>query len=375
MALDVVSSLSENVQIVDDHFYVGEVPGKDLRIVMERVNKENIELWRNYAQTQNWDRAVSIVSARCDENGEKLQKGSLSDGSGHFLEILKTVPYDVVELWVCYITRLPNPEKIPRNMANYNSENAINGDHPFAKDIEMFVSVSSSPEALITSHMGVASSLEGVGNRSKGTSVDLHSFAARVMLIRNPDRKYMVNAPVNAMEMIFAKALPGSFHAGTVEMRQKMEKRQKVTLQEFTEVKIPKRSKKAQERAVKDPFDPFVCKVECLETLTVEEQYRRYKNPYPFASAKNKEEEDKEFLKFMEKHPPILSVENDKMIIYNPQSPSEPDLTIEKSDKKYEWMNVRALKPSGSTHYVAVDLLELANSKTLNPAPQCKPQV
>jgi hypothetical protein len=216
----------------------------------------------------------------------------------------------------------------------------------------MFVTITSSPEALITSHMGIASSLEGVGNRSKGTSIDLHSFAARVMLIRKPDRKYMVTAPVDAMEMIFAKALPGSFHAGTLEMQQKMKKRQSVTLEEFTEIIIPKKSKKNQERAAIDPVD-------------IKRRYHFYKNPYAFKSATNKETQAEEFLKFMEKHSPILSVQKEKMVIFNPQAPSEPDITIEQGNKAYEWMQVQALRPI-FTHYVVIDLLTLASCKTLD---------
>jgi hypothetical protein len=277
-----------------------------------------------------------------------------------------TVPYNVHEVWVAYITKTKTPEKIPDNMAVYSSDNAINGDNAFAKDIEMFVSITSSPEALITSHMGVASSIEGVGNRSRGTSVDLHSFAAKVMLIRKPDRKYMVNAPVDAMEMIFAKTLPGSFYAGTLEMQQKMKKRQLITLETFTNIIMPKKAKKSQECAAVNSDDPRACRAQVLSELSVEKQYHYYKNPYTFKAATNKESQAEEFLQFMEKHPPILSKKNEKMVIYNPLSRSEPDITIEKGNKEYEWMHIHALRPVGSTHYVVIDLQALASSKALD---------
>lgn len=364
MTINGINSFAQDVQKIDDDFYVGRIPGRDLSVVMERVNKSNIKAWSRYAKIQTRPYVVENVNSKCDENGIPLQKGSLAEGSGHFEEILETVPYDENEVWVAYITKAKAPEKIPANVTNYDCEDALNRTHTFAKDIEMFVSITTSPEALITSHMGVASSIEGVGNRSRGTSVDLHSFAAKVMLIRNPKRKYMVNAPADAMEMIFAKSLPGSFHAGTLEMQRKMEKRQSITLEAFTNELLPKKSRKAQEIAAIDPFDKRVMREECLEGYSVEERYHFYKNPYPFKSATATETKSEEFLKFMEKHPPILSSQKEKMTIFNPLS-NEPDLTIHKGDKRYKWTDVRVLKPCGTTHYVVVDLLELAQCKKL----------
>jgi len=363
-----IDSISRNVQKVNDGFYVGQFPGQDLRLVMERVDSTNIQSWNRYADIQTDSRVHNYVldnHTTRDTNGHLVRPPSLITGSGHFNEVLKTVDYSVNEVWIAYVTKAGTPEKIP-DMTHYSGDNAVDKDHPFAKNIEMFVTVTSSPDALITTHMGVAGSLESVGNRSKGISVDLHSFAAKVMLLRNPTRKYMVNTPADSMEMIFAKALPGSFHAGTIEMQEKMKKRQDISMDEFANVILPKQSKKIQEIAKTNPDDMRVMKAQLLEKFSLDKKYHFYKNPYPFPSAKDQNMAGKEFLEFMEKHPPILSKQKDRMVIFNPQT-SESDITIMNGCKGYEFMNKRVFKPVGSTHYVAVDLLALATSKELGP--------
>jgi hypothetical protein len=102
MTITSISSLSENMRKVDDNFYTGKIPGKDLCIVMERVNDANIQLWRRYAEIQSSPYVADQASQRCDINGQLFQKGSLIDGSGHFKKILETVPYNVHEVWVAY---------------------------------------------------------------------------------------------------------------------------------------------------------------------------------------------------------------------------------------------------------------------------------
>ena len=103
----------------------------------------------------------------------------------------------------------------------------------------MYVTVTTNANALITSHMGVTMSVEGAARRlkghsqAKGTSVDLHAFAAKVMLMRNPLRKYMINAPMRDMEKIIAKALPNSIHVGTKEQEAIIMERKDLTFQSY----------------------------------------------------------------------------------------------------------------------------------------------
>jgi hypothetical protein len=77
----------------------------------------------------------------------------------------------------------------------------------FAKHIKMFVTVTSSLNAIFITYMGVTASIEGVRSGTRGISFDLHSFAAKIMLMRNPKRLYQINQPVLQMGNILIKAI------------------------------------------------------------------------------------------------------------------------------------------------------------------------
>jgi hypothetical protein len=362
--------LFNDLQKIDNDFYRGKIPEKDLWMVMERVNETNIRSWQTYSTVQSNSRCIDYVSSLCDKDGKRfLQKGSLGDGSIHFHKVLQNIAYNTNEVWVAYITKAKSPEKIPDSMIFYNAGNIETRDYPFAKDIEMFVSVTSSPGALVTTHMGIGSSLEGVVRRSKGTSVDLHSFAAKVMLLRNPQRKYMINAPVAAMEKILATALPSGLHVGTREMQSKMEKRLSVTKEQFI-ADIPRKKEKIEQLAKIEGNSWRVQRAKCLESIrangSLDEQFKDYQTPYSFKLAINKETQTEEFLAFMEKHPPILSKKDGKITIFDPKSPSTPALTIDtEKDESYKWMAENTFRPGLGLHHIAIDLLALANCKSL----------
>ena len=192
--------------------YTAKIPTKNLYLVMERIDSENIELWQNYAMIQSNDRVIR--SASCLDKSLRKHAGQAAEGSVHFKSVLDTVDYTKNEVWVAYISRNQKFKKIPKEMSKYSTQ--ISPD--FVKDIEMFVTVTTSPEALLTSHMGITFSFEHAKDRIKGVSLDLHSFAAKVMLQRNPLRKYMINAPAFAMEKLIVQALPKSVFVGTREM-------------------------------------------------------------------------------------------------------------------------------------------------------------
>jgi hypothetical protein len=201
-----------------------------------------------------------MVGRMVDESGKPLQKGSTGDGSLLFLSVLNEISYQDNEIWVAYITKADTPHKVDNRFEDYSVNDVDDSLHSFAKDIEMFVTVTSSSNALITSHMGIATSIEGVRTRQKGTSLDLHSFAAKVMLMRNPARKFMVNTPAFAMEQIIVNALPDATFVGTRQMRKEMEEVQRVNKEEFFNSKgnnfknrvKEKVQKKAKEEAEKE---------------------------------------------------------------------------------------------------------------------------
>lgn len=408
-----------NVQKIDKDFYVGRMRSqadKDLWLVMEHVSADNHRTWCQYIDVQCNPRAVEYVSAMVDENGKSCQKGSTGDGSYHFRKVLEEVSYDHNEIWVAYITKAEKPQKIRDGLLCYTNQHLDRSSNSFAKDIEMFVTVTSSPQALITSHMGIASSIEGAGIRQKGTSLDLHSFAAKVMLMRNPARRFMVNAPVFAMEKIIANALPDSTFVGTREMRERMQKVQGIGFREFVALKGNTIKEKIRNEAIEealannsrlerdisllhegkiegeteeslrqkanrylflvkmDSKGNFIVSEEEIELrhqVELNEEFLYFKNPHYFRPAKSRETAAVEFLKFMEKCPPLLSITRDhgkkSFTIFDPETPETPWLTIDGSNEKdYNWMFKDPFLPAGLTHYMVVDLVALAHSKPLN---------
>jgi hypothetical protein len=52
------SSFPSIKEVYKDNFYVGKMKDRDLWMVMERIDKQNIELWQKYAAVQSNPRAV-----------------------------------------------------------------------------------------------------------------------------------------------------------------------------------------------------------------------------------------------------------------------------------------------------------------------------
>ena len=195
---------------VEGKYYVGKMQGKDLWIAMERICDENIKDWTNFAEVQSCPQAEYFVF---EEKGI-----STSQGTTWFEKVLKETSYTQNEIWVAYITSCPYLSYTPNKFSGYGKRCIDNyykhearqvplkfliEDH-FANYIKMFVTVTSSPTAKITSHMGIAKSAESFLDPVKDVSMDLHAFCAKVMLQRNPERRYMVNAPATIMEYIMA---------------------------------------------------------------------------------------------------------------------------------------------------------------------------
>lgn len=426
------------VQKMSDDFYIGKIPGKELRggkelwLAMERVTDDNIASWKKYIKIQTMPRGIGVAFARIDENGKAMQKGMLGDGSYHFKAVLDEVSYTENEIWIAYITKASLPQKIPAIpdfhptwgydpvYACENSNNLCKGG-AFMANLEMFMTVTSSPNALVTSHMGIASSIEGtLSRRTKGTSVDLHSFAAKVMLERNPHRECMINAPVFAMEKIMIDALPNSVFVGTKEMEEIMKERQNVNEEEFarkesenirlllkseaekfldsinqnldlqldwarrglikghTEESIRKKhigdlpTNSLVEMGEEGKYVISESKIEEALPKKIDEEFIQYKNPFHFSPEKNIRDRSASFLQLMEKCPPLLSVDGESIIrrsatIFNHNNPMHPCLTIIEGNRDYQWMFQSAFKPHASTHYMVVDLAALANSRVVEP--------
>lgn len=367
--------LFPSVQKITNNLYAARIPQKNLILVMERIDDRTLPLWRSYSNVQSHPRVAEAAS----EKGKRgIIKASVSSGSGNFRSVLTKVSHEENEIWVAYITKASYPQPIRDSIKNYDATNVWHQPHPFAKDIEMYVTVTSSPRALITSHMGIASTFEGKGNRAKGTSVDLHSFAAKVMLMRNPQRRYMVNTPVFAMEKILVDALPHSVFVGTREMLQKMQAIQKVTFEEFRakteQLCLEQLQKEAQTEKAKNSEsgteNPSMTaeqkEAKLLERL--KEKFEEFREPYGLPEGLSIDA----FLKFIEEHPPLLSVAKNHptwprvpyFTIFEENNASKPWLSIEPKTQDYKWMYDEPFEPGGC-HYIVVKLLDLALSRAI----------
>ncbi len=376
--------LYPSIRKITNTLYSSRIPEKNLTLVMERIDARTQPLWEKY---------ISVQSSNCLFVNDQKKEGSTARGSFQFGRVLNQVSYIENEMWVAYITKTDKPKAISDSMRWCSEQNVIQCSDPFAKDIEMFMTVTSSPKALITSHMGIASSVEGVKNRTKGTSIDLHSFAAKVMLMRNPRRRFMVTAPVYAMEKIMTEALPHSVYIGTRELQKALKERQNLTFEEFKATNthmigalLTELRKEAHQNSEK--YDEEKIALNLVEALVF--RYKIFKN---LSYTRDYQITAEEFLNLTEKHPPLVSVNpvlifdpvlcvdsllcidqknnyfskdlivRHTLTLFDPEKPSEPWLSIADSNKDYQWIFNAPFIPTSSTHYFAVKLADLANCR------------
>lgn len=299
---------------LEEGLYVGKIKDhENLWLVMEHVTPKNLHLWQGYADAQC--KALQSPLFHGKQGGQNPR-----DGVVFFNKVLEEMNIKENEVWVAYIIEgIVNIQPIPFEMEDYWEAMVVSpgaDSIKFPQHIKMFMTVTSSPSAWITSHLGIAFTGESVKEgRPKGISMDLHSFAAKVMLMRNPQRRFMMNAPVFHMGKIIAASLPPqSVFAGTQEMKKAIKKGETVCSAEFSA--------------------------------------------------------------FMKDHPPLLSVDalthiNDFFIVPDPHHlQSLPLLHVHRKDPAYAWIFTDPFKPRGDTQYVLVDLHRLANCKNLSPLSQ-----
>lgn len=350
--------LYPDIKKVNENFYVGKIANRDLWLVAERLSSDNISDWRKYIEVQNNGRVVDITA--------NLLKGFTADGSSHFRRVLNEVNLDKNEVWIGYVTKDAKPRPIASySLSDYNPERLFSSPHEFAKNIAMYVTVTTSPKALITSHMGVSASFEGVLNKIRGISPDLHSFLAKVMLVRNPERKYMVNAPNMAMEAIIAKSLPEkSVFVGTKEMKNELKKRD-ITLRQFRTQHEAEIAKKVAQYSI-SPGENEASRVQRV----TRNLYNQYVEPFGYVEV----EGYPTLLTWMEKYgPPLLSSDGIKSFktyftIYDKANPDKEWLKVYRNTdeaKIYDWMFSGPFSAAGNTHFIVVDLKNLADKGKL----------
>ena len=202
-SVDVKTSneLFPGVKKVSDDLYVGKV-AEGFYVAMERVDNNNIERWENYATSQK-KKNVGTLKYRPDKVGVSS-----------FIEVLQKYwgwKHNNInnELWIAYASDIPVAKK-----ATLETEENAKNPH-----IEMFFTVVTSPDAFLTSHMGIsrtweaALDMETAGSariKQADQSMHLHSFAAKVMKMRDPKKIYMLTPPATIMREIILKKMPSN---------------------------------------------------------------------------------------------------------------------------------------------------------------------
>jgi hypothetical protein len=403
-------------EVIKDTFYVGKLSQKPkLTFVMERLSDENIKDWLHYA-TEQMNRVWGVAEA-------PLAYMNLpATGSGYFKKVLEKTSYKENEVWIAYITTELTPVYNPKKFTDYSYtcplEIALSYSCKTAALLEMFVTVTSNPTALLTSHMGISKTTESAvkGNEHKGISMDLHSFGAAVMVLRDKNRRFMITSPVHAMERIIAKNLPRSavFVGEKNEMTDLLSRRN-ATLQDMiadTNIHNPYQKALAsiQEKAQK--------KLEWYIQNNSEETLRKFKkdtdaqryleyNGHTFETSpdKLKKYSDSElkyeldwllesykfpadwtvfmykvlfpqeeyerplkkkiidtFYNFIEQHPGIVQMNNrESFTVYDPLDTSKVLVHFSKDIPLYNWIFSGPLDPAPGTHYVVIDIQALAD--------------
>lgn len=204
------------IEKVSESFYVGRLKSRKLSVVMERIAVEDqLVDWRRYAKVQASPPAMAAVGG-CLANRSSSSSFWQNPGSTFFEWVLAHKGYE--ELWTAYVTVDLYPELQIKKFAQYKIGDALSmrevkKQATPASRIKMFMSVVSSPSALLTSHMGISTSVENVlaPKSENNLSLALHAFAARVMLMRGPKRRFMLTCPMPNMAAIMQKSIKNSF--------------------------------------------------------------------------------------------------------------------------------------------------------------------
>lgn len=105
-------------------------------------------------------------------------------------------PGDPDQVWIAYVTT----KKI--------TTESINIPLHTEGDILMALTVSTTPDLLFYSPMGIFRPLEITSSSYKNLSMDLHSFIAKVIKLMYKNKEYMITMPIGKMGEIMAKSVP-----------------------------------------------------------------------------------------------------------------------------------------------------------------------
>ncbi len=326
------------VKKLNDDLYVGKVADK-FYVAMERIYEDNIDMWLKYARSEY------VADTR-----KPLKYVPSPDGSGNFEEVLKDYKEGKIhsnnELWIAYASDIP-VTRIAES-SDFTDKGATEYSNPH---IEMFFTVITSQDALITSHMGISRSWEAAKDlqlekptriKHPDQSIHLHSFAAKVMKMHDARKVYMLTAPTVAMrEILIKKMPPDSVFVGDNLYKERLEEIEKNRTSLISEAyklrlyaKAVPKTEQEKEEIVKKEADDY------------------YKNW-----------NIKEKIALLKTNPPRIIRRKDgeiwKFIIQNPKG--EPLVSFDKDTEDYQWLYTFVYRDTWLLPYVLVDLEKLAN--------------
>lgn len=283
---------------ISDDLYTGKV-NDSFYLAMERVGDKNVDDWYGYAQNQQ----ERITAERALDPG----------GVEYFERVIESYKYMIIkpqnEVWVAYAS----DKKVQKKAQLKDSDDV--------KHIEMFVTVITTPEALLTTHMGISRSYEAAiaANRVKqpNQSMHLHSFAAKVMKQRYPNKVYMMTAPMDVMRSLFIKNLPAdSIFLGDDSYQKEIEIIEKDHKKILTAEQLKRKTHESDadyEKRIKDEAQ------ELYKSLKIKEK-----------------------MAWLKTNPPRIAVVIDKNLEYQKFTIYNPDgkelVAFDKTNPNYQWI-------------------------------------
>ena len=211
---DLASALKKvserSITKINDNLYVGHK--EDLYFGFERVTKDNIGFWQNYAEKQtelSWKRADDLVKASNTKakseqtpylKAARILREQFITAIGSFSESLKY--YNKAELWIAYATT----QKIDTFAKNITSNGFI----------EMAAPMLTEQSIPFYTPMGISRAVEFYQTplhipatpTHKDLSLKLHSFGAEAMKLAYGNKDFFITKPMEEMAKIMQKKLP-----------------------------------------------------------------------------------------------------------------------------------------------------------------------
>ncbi len=176
----------------------------NLYLNMVKVTALNVEKWEAlcYEQKRIQETLKKLKNLQSPEERQRVGEiynqhsaviNNIEVGITGFKSSLKYYDNEKTEVWVAYASYEP-----------VTDPNEVDIDK-----IEMFTTITTSENSAFTTHMGITRSVATLlaeKEPHKDLANQLHTFAAKAMLQRHPEKAYMVNVPMTAMREILSGA-------------------------------------------------------------------------------------------------------------------------------------------------------------------------